>query len=434
MTRTKTLLALVLILTVALPAGAAEIPPTVDPGPCRDRECFTFFVVARDLDAGTVDPLWNAPYHLDTPYSDNAGWLAGDRVGYRCVYTLFQVAGDMIGRTTVRAIPGTEDYLVINDKFMDEGQRLYNGDPFDGQQVPRGECPEVEPGLYDQPGPFPDERPVIPFWLGDKVHEIRDYRTLTPGAGVTFRLFETITEPFEVCSTVSGCTTVNQRKTVLVYWNDVPVFVIYYDALGEGSLLGPADDGQPNPDDCNDVVSMSQGRQVYNGTQYGEPAASPLEASTGEQWMLEFKSGRTLPWFTVAANWNTLDERHRCGTNDEVDRVVLIFDPRESAGNSGSHMVANLDLVAGIVAARYPNAEFVPTMLVGANGHVTCTGKGFTASQTHAQRIDELEATAYTVGPDLDIPCTGYADPLGHLTPAGAAEANADLGAAFIEG
>lgn len=188
---------------------------------------------------------------------------------------------------------------------------------------------------------------------------------------------------------------------------------------------------QAAPSDCNAIVSMSQGRQVYVAAQQADPTASPLEASTGEQWMLLFAPGKTLGYFTQAANWNLLQERHRCGTDAEIDSIVFIFDPRQSSSDNGSQMIARLGQVEAIVAARYPNAVFYPTMLVGADGHVDCVGNGRTASSTHADRIDQLESSTFTVGPDLDVPCSSYADPLGHLTNAGAADANSQVGEWF---
>jgi hypothetical protein len=188
------------------------------------------------------------------------------------------------------------------------------------------------------------------------------------------------------------------------------------------------------PSDCNAVISMSQGRQVYNGVQFGDPPVSPLEAATGEEWMLLFKSGKFLTWWTTAANWTTLTERHRCGTDAEVDSVVFIFDPYGSGspGDDGTTMRAHLDQVLAIISTRYPAAVPYLTMLVGAEGHVICTigGNEVRASKFHAIRIGQMAPT--NLGPDLDIPCSGYADTLGHLNNAGAAEANTELGAWFL--
>lgn len=186
--------------------------------------------------------------------------------------------------------------------------------------------------------------------------------------------------------------------------------------------------------DCNAVVSMSQGGQVYSGSNAGLQSGdeSELEEMTGEQWMLLGAAGKTIVYFTQPANWNSFIERNRCGTDAEIDRVVFIYDSRESGFDNGSHLTANLDLVAAIVNDRYPGAEFVPTLLVGADGHVVCPVNGKTASRTHRDRIDV--ALAYpNAGPDLDIPCNLFIDPLGHLTDAGAADAQAQLGAFLFE-
>lgn len=200
---------------------------------------------------------------------------------------------------------------------------------------------------------------------------------------------------------------------------------LFIAALGGGYLA-------VNSSDCNAVVSMSQGGQVYNGQQAMTTNPSPLEDVTGEQWMLLFKSGATIGYFTTASNWNALSERHRCGTDAQIDRIVFIFDPRESGADNGSHVVANLNTVSGIVAKRYPNAEFVPVLLVGADNHVICVGNGAVASRTHKDRIAAVNGYP-NAGPDLDIPCAGYADTLGHLKDSGAADANAQVGA-FFEG
>jgi hypothetical protein len=192
------------------------------------------------------------------------------------------------------------------------------------------------------------------------------------------------------------------------------------------------------PSDCNAVVSMSQGRQVYNGVQFGDPPASPLEAATGEEWMLLFASGKVLTWFTIAGNWATLTERHRCGTDAEVDSVVFIFDPygSDSPGDNGTTMRNQLGQVLAIINSRYPGAISYLTMLVGAEDHVICQIlnpqgmlKDVRASKTHAARIGQMPSA--NLGLDLDIPCSGYADTLGHLNTAGAGEANAELGAWF---
>lgn len=185
--------------------------------------------------------------------------------------------------------------------------------------------------------------------------------------------------------------------------------------------------------DCNAVVSMSQGRQVYSGTalQTPMPANSPLEAATGEEWMVLYKSGQGLGFFTVAANWNTLAEHGRCGTDAEIDRIVFIFDPKGTTNFSG-----DLNTVLGIVGSKYPNAEVDLSLLVGGVGHVTCKIQqvnlvDVAASKTHAQFIGQM--TMPEAGADLDVECSQYSDNKGHLTAAGAVNANGQL-AAFYNG
>ena len=186
------------------------------------------------------------------------------------------------------------------------------------------------------------------------------------------------------------------------------------------------------PSDCNAIVSMSQGRQVYNGQSgVGGPPASPLEASTGEEWMLLLKSGKTLKWWTTASNWGTLGALHRCGTDAEIDQIVFIFDPFGSGRNNddGTTMRIHLSQVLAITAERYPNAVTDLVLIVGSNGHVVCPGP-IRASQSHAARIGQM--TMPEAGPDIDVPCSEYTSPSGSLSSAGAAEANSDLAAWFV--
>lgn len=193
--------------------------------------------------------------------------------------------------------------------------------------------------------------------------------------------------------------------------------------------------GQSLSSDCNAVVSMSQGRQVYAGValQSPMPANSPLESLTGEQWMVLYKGGQGLDFFTVASNWNLLIEHGRCGTNGEIDRIVFIFDPKGT-----TNMAADLNKVLGIIHNRYPNAEADLSLLVGGVGHVTCqiTQNGnlvkVMASQTHAQFIGQM--TMPEAGADLDVQCGQYADNKGHLTNAGAQNAMRQLAAFYTGG
>lgn len=189
--------------------------------------------------------------------------------------------------------------------------------------------------------------------------------------------------------------------------------------------------------DCNAVVSMSQGRQMYYGSQFQGGSPSELEVLTGEQWMALIMGGKVLSWWTDASHWDFLDEWDRCGTDVEIDSVIFIFDPFGSGRcgsqgcDDGTIMRNHLTQVLDITAARYPNADTWLTMLVGSVGHVVCVvaANPVRASRTHRDRIGQL--TLPEAGPDLDVPCFQYADNVGHLTDDGAANAQGQLAAWF---
>lgn len=210
----------------------AGIPATIPHPPISGDIGYLIGLSAKDPERG----LWRAPYLYEVPYASNTGWLAGDRVGYGCAYGFLQQNGEIVGRFTFRRIEGAT-YIVVNDTYMDEGARYYDGSPTPPgtSQVPDFECP-VTTESYE-PSNAPDERPVIVYWSGaGQALEIRDYRTVVPGAGVTFEVIEVITQPFQVTSAASGTHTVNSRVTVLARENGVPVVVIYYDGLGSGQV------------------------------------------------------------------------------------------------------------------------------------------------------------------------------------------------------
>lgn len=426
----------VLILTlIAIPAMAATIPPTIPHPPVGSANGFTIGVFNRDT--RTLD--LRAPYLHDTPYDDGTGWRNGDRIGYNCGYAFMQHNQELFGRVTFRLIPQAQSYGQINDSFMEEPNdaqntaggpsRYYDGTPnTTGQQASSLECPAVTENYTAAPGV--DDRDKAIFWLDGQAREIRDYLFADSPAGITFDFLAPITTPFTVTGTDSGVSTVNNRQPVLVIDHGVPIAVVYYDGIGRGSVITPTETGGgSNPNDCNMVVSMSQGRQVYTGSPGGSSNAA-IEAATGEQWMFGGSGGKVLQWFTVASNWNTLGILHRCGTDAEIDRVVLIFDPREP--QQQNHMTQYLNQVLTIINNRYPGAEAQFVMLVGADGHVPCSPV-IKAAQTHAGRITELNLHP-NAGPDLDIPCSGYSDSIGHLNASGATNANNDLSAAYAGG
>jgi hypothetical protein len=207
------------------------IPATIPHPGISGSNGYIVGLTARDPERG----LWRAPYLYQVPYAPNTGWLAGDRVGYGCAYGFLQQDGEIVGRFTFRRIEGA-DYIVVNDTYMDEGERYYNGQPTPPgtSQVPDFECP-VSTQSYETSN-IPDQRPVVVFWSNGQALEIRDYRSIVPGPGVTFEVVDVITQPFQVTGAASGTHTVNSRVTVLARENGVPVVVIYYDALGSGQV------------------------------------------------------------------------------------------------------------------------------------------------------------------------------------------------------
>lgn len=437
----KILLILGLIL-VAVPVLAAEIPPTIPHPGINGENGYVISVVNRDTH--TLD--LRAPYLHDTPYDVGTGWLNGDRIGYNCGYGFLGHLGVPFGRVTFRLIPQAQAYGQINDTYMEEPNgpqntaggpsRYYDGTPnTTGFQASSLECPAVTESYVATPGV--DDRDKAVFWLDGQAREIRDYLFADSAPNVTFDFLDPITTPFTVTGTDSGASIVNNRQPVLVIDNGVPIAVVYYDGIGNGSVIAPED--EPTVDDCNAIISMSQGGQVYSGSQAQTSEESELEALTGEQWMALINGGpNTLPRWKSNTIWGGIVERNRCAPDNEIDRVLFIFDPRGSA----APFTNDLNVVIGILHNRYPNAEVDVSLLVGgknaAGTHVVCTitqrgrTQTVTASNSHKNSIALM--TMAEAGPDLDVLCNQYADGLGHLNNAGAASAQAQVAAFYNSG
>lgn len=210
-----------------------DVPDTIPHPGINGRNGFLFGVTNRD----TPELLWRAPYLHEVPYALESGWLAGDRVGYGCAYTFLQHLGKITHRVTFRAIPGFPNpYIQINDTYMNEGERYYDGSPTPPGtiQVAPLECPAVAESY--ETIQVPDERPNIVLWDGEAV-ELRDYRTITPAPGVTFDVVDEIHIPFTVHSSTSGDHTVYHRITVIAREDGVPIVVLYYDAIVVGASV-----------------------------------------------------------------------------------------------------------------------------------------------------------------------------------------------------
>lgn len=128
-------------------------------------------------------------------YDATAGWLNGERAGYYCAYTFLEHEGVVVGRVTfwvMDDIPAGQ--VEINDRFMLEGRRYY-----DGREDPTNDTPQDIRELGDCTWRFrntgipPDDPevgplPVITFKAASDGHvlEVRDYNTVQQAADGRF--------------------------------------------------------------------------------------------------------------------------------------------------------------------------------------------------------------------------------------------------------
>jgi hypothetical protein len=206
------LIGLMLVTGPGLSSARAEHGVDVD-----RADVFYFIVTADDRTVGTF------PYDMTlNAFDPDAGWIEGDRVGYRCAYTFLVDDGEIVARVTFTKPYKARKYVVLNDKFMHEGERYYDGGWAGVQQVPDDECPwPTEPykKLRGRPGP----RPVIQFLhAGDNhVVEVRNYNNLKRNRHNRFRIFSATPD----------------RVTVVAYRDRWPVMVVYYERLSDEILL-----------------------------------------------------------------------------------------------------------------------------------------------------------------------------------------------------
>jgi hypothetical protein len=133
---------------------------------------------------------------LDTPGLDaDAGWRAGDRVAYACLWDFLDYRDYLIGRATYTSIGGPNGGgASINEKYMVEGYRHYDGTPDHADEPNRDqfddECtnppsgdgistagPETE--YPDQPAGHDFGGPAVVTWVhGPHDIEIRDFADL----------------------------------------------------------------------------------------------------------------------------------------------------------------------------------------------------------------------------------------------------------------
>lgn len=206
------------LLAVVLMGGPGSPPARAGHGVDVDGgDVFFFIITANGRRVGTF------PYDLTlTEFDPDAGWIEGDRVGYRCAYTFLVDGGEIVARVTFTRPPKARKYVVLNDKYMHEGERHYDGSWAGVRQVPSEECPSpTEPyrRLRGRPGP----RPVINFVdpADDHLVEVRDYNRLKKNRHNRFRIHSATPD----------------RVAVIAYRDRWPVMVIYYERLSESILL-----------------------------------------------------------------------------------------------------------------------------------------------------------------------------------------------------
>lgn len=187
-------------------APPSEVPETLPYGPGGKANAYSFFVVNRD----TGNQWWDAPYHFELPYSDEYGWAAGDRSGYRCIWGHLVEGGTLetypehnnqrdyidedqvVGSFAALSIPRTlgigDGYIVVNDRFMIEGRREFGGTFTGGGQTgsPGDVCTPILTHPYE-PYSGPDERWLVVYRSpAGEVVEIRDYRNVDAHPEVRF--------------------------------------------------------------------------------------------------------------------------------------------------------------------------------------------------------------------------------------------------------
>lgn len=203
-----------LLLLVAFALLLVSVPAVATlPVPSGDK-----FIIA--VGSTTTGNWWKADYFRNLPYTSNTGWTDGDRCAYRTAYAFLTLGGEVVGRVTFARVPGA-NYAIVNDKYMKEGQRFYDGTVYTGLPTQElGDCPTVTQAY--EPFTGPGELPTIRFdTVAGELLEVRDYKTLTAGVGVTFQQTESSTG----------------RITVVAYKDGLPVVVVYYDSLSPNVVL-----------------------------------------------------------------------------------------------------------------------------------------------------------------------------------------------------
>lgn len=209
-------------ITTTTQAPTTTVPPTTTttttPPPFATPSGERFVVMLRNGDTGAF--WWDANYYRSLPFYPETGWADGERAGYSCLYAFLMLNGQPVGRVTFARVDGA-GYASINDKSMKEGVRHYDGTlGTPDNPVSQSECPRPDIAYEFSSGPW--QLPTITYeTTGGDVLEVRNYKTLVAGAGITFRQTESS----------SG------RIGVVAYENGNPVVVVYYESMVGGFVM-----------------------------------------------------------------------------------------------------------------------------------------------------------------------------------------------------
>ncbi|MGH3507674.1 MAG: hypothetical protein ACRDO2_10770 [Nocardioidaceae bacterium] len=171
-----------IIGTVALLLASLLIsaPTTAVEEPRGDRFRFTG-ATDEDNNGKAETRAFDLIYHRDlqgvTPTLDaEAGWVDGDRRAYRCGFAFLQYRGFIVGRVTVSKFQDPVDkksgYVKINDRFMREPARNFDGTPNTTGRQTR-DC-TVATEAYE-PFSGTGEFPVLTYQHGPHAIDVRDF-------------------------------------------------------------------------------------------------------------------------------------------------------------------------------------------------------------------------------------------------------------------
>lgn len=169
-----------------------------------------FDIMLVDLENGVE--LWTAVYKRTL--TAGVGWTDGDRVGYKCAYMFLMRGTQPVGRATFQIVPGAGGYTMVNDRYMKEGVRYFDGRLATGGQMQLNDCPPV---TADYSESFEgNDLPTVKFQQVDgKTLETRTYSVMVHADNVTFQ---------QKSKTA-------KEIAVVAYRNKQPVIVVYYSSL-----------------------------------------------------------------------------------------------------------------------------------------------------------------------------------------------------------